>query len=90
MRKTLLAAAAAFVIGGMSVGSLISYAQPAPPPGPPCPAGGPGGGPGGPGMAGPGWQHQGPMALDAPLARGGTGQSPRAPSRWCFTRRTAT
>ena len=50
MRKTLLAAAAAFVIGGVSAGSLISYAQPAPPPGPP----------GGPGMPHPGWHHPGP------------------------------
>jgi hypothetical protein len=57
MRKTLLTAAAAFVIGGMSVGSLMSYAQPAPPPGP---ADAPASGPGGPGMAGPGWHHPGP------------------------------
>ncbi|HVC59390.1 MAG TPA: hypothetical protein VND19_03360 [Acetobacteraceae bacterium] len=49
MRKTLLAAAAAFVIGGATVGSLISYAQPVPPPGP------------GPGMGGPGWHHGGPV-----------------------------
>lgn len=48
MRKTLLAAAAAFVIGGASIGSLISYAQPAPPP--PGPAGQPG-------AIGPGWMH---------------------------------
>lgn len=36
MRKTLLAAAAAFVIGGVTVGAVMSYAQPAPapPPGP--------------------------------------------------------
>ena len=56
MRNTLLAAAAAFVIGGATVGSLISYAQPAPPPGP------------GPAMDGPerhqpgagpmGWMHR--------------------------------
>ena len=32
MRKTLLAAAAAFVIGGATVGALVSHAQPAPPP----------------------------------------------------------
>jgi hypothetical protein len=32
MRKTLLVAATAFVIGGASIGSLMSYAQPAPPP----------------------------------------------------------
>ena len=52
MRNTLLAAAAAFVIGGASVGSLMSYAQPAPPPG-----AGPGlGGPG------PGRPHPGPLA----------------------------
>jgi hypothetical protein len=51
VRKTLLAAAAAFVIGGASVGSLISYAQPAPPPGPGA----------GPGMDGPGRPHPGHM-----------------------------
>ena len=56
MRNTLLAAATAFVIGGVTVGSLMSYAQPAPPP--PGPDGGPGGGPG---MHRPGWPH-GPMA----------------------------
>lgn len=51
MRKTLLAAATAFVIGGATVGSLISYAQPAPPPP----------GPGAhPGMEGP-WHGHGPM-----------------------------
>lgn len=50
MRKTLLAAAAAFVIGGASVGSFMSYAQPAPPPP-------------GPDMEGPdGHHHHGPMA----------------------------
>jgi hypothetical protein len=49
MRNTLLAAAAAFVIGGATVGSLISYAQPAPPPGP------------GPAIDGPGRPHPGPM-----------------------------
>lgn len=32
MRQTLLAAAAAFVIGGATVGSVLSYAQPAPGP----------------------------------------------------------
>lgn len=32
MRQTLLAAAAAFVIGGATVGSVLSYAQPAPAP----------------------------------------------------------
>ncbi len=56
MRKTLLAAAAAFVIGGATVGSLISYAQPAPPPGP-----GPAAGMDGPGRPGPGpmgWMHR--------------------------------
>ena len=42
MRNTLLAAAAAFVIGGATVGSLISYAQPAPPAGPVAVADGPG------------------------------------------------
>jgi hypothetical protein len=49
MRNTLLAAAAAFVVGGATVGSLISYAQPAPPPGP------------GAAMDGPGRPHPGPM-----------------------------
>ena len=71
MRNTLLAAAAAFVIGGVTVGSLISYAQPAPPPGP-APVmdgmehhhGGPMGGPMGGQMA---WmhhwrEHRGPIA----------------------------
>jgi hypothetical protein len=49
----MLAAALAFVIGGATVGSLMTYAQPAPPPGP---------GPH-PGMAGPdGRHHHGPMA----------------------------
>ena len=60
MRKTLLAAAAAFVIGGASIGSLLTYAQPAPPPaadGNPA-APGPR-----PGMPGPGWHGpMGPMA----------------------------
>ena len=55
MRQTLLAAAVAFVIGGATVGSLISYAQPAPPP--PGPDGAPHAG-----MAGPGWHGPGPMA----------------------------
>jgi hypothetical protein len=49
MRNTVLAAAAAFVIGGATVGSLVSYAQPAPPPGP------------GAAMDGPGRPHPGPM-----------------------------
>jgi hypothetical protein len=49
MRNSLLAAAVAFVIGGATVGSLMSYAQPAPPPGP------------GPAMDGPGGPHPGPM-----------------------------
>jgi hypothetical protein len=50
MRKTLLAAAAAFVIGGATIGSLMSYAQPAPPPAPAEQ------------MDGPGRPHPGPMA----------------------------
>jgi hypothetical protein len=49
MRNTLLAAACAFVVGGATVGSLISYAQPAPPPGP------------GPAMDGAERHHPGPM-----------------------------
>jgi len=58
MRNTLLAAAVAFVVGGASVGSLITYAQPAPPP----PAGPVAQGPH-PGMDGPGWHGpDGPMA----------------------------
>jgi hypothetical protein len=69
MRNTLLAAAAAFVIGGASVGSLMSYAQPAPPP-QPGPDGGPHAGMAGPGMPGPwrmAWmhhwhEHHGPIA----------------------------
>jgi hypothetical protein len=32
MRQTLLAAAAAFVIGGIAIGAVLSQAQPAPPP----------------------------------------------------------
>jgi hypothetical protein len=35
MRQTLLTAAAAFVIGGIATGAVLSQAQPAPPPGPP-------------------------------------------------------
>ena len=35
MRKTLLAAAAAFVIGGIATGAVLTQAQPAPPPGAP-------------------------------------------------------
>lgn len=38
MRQTLLAAAAAFVIGGATVGAVMSYADPAPPPPPGAPA----------------------------------------------------
>ena len=45
MRQTLLAAAAAFVIGGAATGAVLSQAQPAPPPAPPM-QGGP-----------PGWMH---------------------------------
>ncbi|HEX3573725.1 MAG TPA: hypothetical protein VHU42_03905 [Rhodopila sp.] len=33
MRQTILAAAAAFVIGGIATGAVLSQAQPAPPPG---------------------------------------------------------
>jgi hypothetical protein len=35
MRQTLLTAAAAFVIGGIATGAVLSQAQPAPPTGPP-------------------------------------------------------
>jgi hypothetical protein len=55
MRNTLLAAAVAFVIGGATVGSLVSYAQPAPPPGPGAAMTGPGD------TDGPGRPHPGPM-----------------------------
>jgi hypothetical protein len=62
MRNTILAAVTAFVIGGATVGSLISYAQPAPPPGP-VPSmnapRGPGAGPGMRPMMGPmAWMHR--------------------------------
>jgi len=59
MRTSLLAAAAAFVIGGASIGSLMTYAQPAPP----APAAdGPADGAGPhPGMPGRGWDHPMPM-----------------------------
>jgi len=79
MRKTLLAAAAAFVIGGATVGSLISYAQPAPPPGP---------GPGmdGPGMAAPGWQRGGQMAW---MHRFREGRGPIAPGTFALVFRQA-
>jgi hypothetical protein len=50
MRNTLLAAAVAFVVGGATVGSLLTYAQPAPPPGPAAT------------VDGPGRPHHGPMA----------------------------
>jgi hypothetical protein len=33
MRKTLLAAAAAFIIGGVATGAVLAQAQPSPPPG---------------------------------------------------------
>jgi hypothetical protein len=50
MRNILLAAAAAFVIGGATVGSMMSYAQPAQPPlhGPAA-------------MGSDGWRQHGPM-----------------------------
>lgn len=64
MRKTLLAAAVAFVVGGACVGSLMTYAQPAPPA--PAVDGGPGAPGPHPGMPGPGWCRPvgpvGPMA----------------------------
>jgi hypothetical protein len=51
MRKTILAAVAAFVLGGATTGALIAVAQPAPPP--PDAAGGP------PPPRGPmGWMHR--------------------------------
>jgi hypothetical protein len=40
MRQTLLAAAAAFIIGGATIGAVMSYARPAPPPPPPPPGAG--------------------------------------------------
>ncbi|HUN44199.1 MAG TPA: hypothetical protein VMU81_28240 [Acetobacteraceae bacterium] len=62
MRKTLLAAAVAFVVGGASIGSLMTYAQPAPPV--PAADGGPAVPGPHPGMDGPGWNGpmMGPMA----------------------------
>ena len=41
MRNTIVAAVAAFVLGAVSTGVVISWAQPAPPPGPPPAADGP-------------------------------------------------
>jgi hypothetical protein len=43
MRNTVVAAVAAFVLGAVSTGVVVSWAQPAPPPGPPpgSPMGGP-------------------------------------------------
>ena len=41
MRNTVAAVVAAFVLGAVSTGVVISYAQPAPPPGPPGAADGP-------------------------------------------------
>jgi hypothetical protein len=59
MRKTILVAATAFMIGGISTGALLSVAQPAPPPGapgmPPAP------GATGPGGTAPGGWHPGHM-----------------------------
>ena len=67
MRKTLIAAAAAFVIGGATTGTVLSQAQPAPPP----PGQADGAPPPRPGMGGwmhrhMGWMHHGgarPFAL---------------------------
>jgi hypothetical protein len=69
MRNTLLAAATAFVIGGATVGSLISYAQPAPPPGPGATGAMMDGGPHGPTMDG---------GSRGPMMDGG----PRGPMHW--------
>jgi hypothetical protein len=52
MRQTILAAAAAFVIGGIATGAVLSNAQPAPPP-PPGPMGAP------PMPRWGGWMHHG-------------------------------
>jgi hypothetical protein len=54
MRQTIIAAAAAFVIGGIATGAVLSQAQPAPPSPGPAAAGGP------PALAHPwmgGWGH---------------------------------
>ncbi|MDR3531311.1 MAG: hypothetical protein P4L90_12265 [Rhodopila sp.] len=56
MRQTLLAAAAAFLIGGIATGAVLSHAQPAPPPAQQQADGAPAR----PGMMGPGmmgWRH---------------------------------
>lgn len=76
MRQTLLTAATAFVIGGVTIGSLISYAQPAPPTGP---------GPG-PEMAGPGWHHGGPMEW---MQHWREGRGPIAPGTFALVYRQA-
>src|ERR1700679_1403961 len=70
MRQTILAAAAAFVVGGIATGAVLSQAQPAPPPaqqvdGAPAP-GHPWMGRWHPGPGGHGWMHhhgQRPFAL---------------------------
>lgn len=54
MHRLALTAAAAFVVGGITTGAVLSYAQPAPPP-PGAPMGDQMGGP--PGGAGHPWMH---------------------------------
>lgn len=71
MRKTLLTAAAAFVIGGIATGALVSHAQPAPPPGPPM------GEATGAGEAGAGHPHHGPFGHGMMGWRHGDGQERR-------------
>jgi hypothetical protein len=77
MRKTILAAVGAFIIGGATTGALIAAAQPAPPPvplsGPPPMHG--------PMMHGPmmGWMHREPG--DRPFQRGTFALIYRAPDR---------
>jgi hypothetical protein len=60
VRQTLIAAAAAFVIGGIATGAVLSQAQPAPPPGHEMD-----GGPPRPGMMG--WGHR--MAREGMMHR---------------------
>lgn len=71
MRKTLLAAATAFVIGGATVGALVSQAQPAPPPS-------------GPQADGPGREHPGWMAWRHHMREG---RGPVAPGTFALVYR---
>jgi hypothetical protein len=64
MRKTILTAAAAFVIGGIATGAALSQAQPAPPP-----AVQPDGAPPPPPRPWAGWMHRGHHGPDAAMLR---------------------